>query len=526
MDFAIAERERWTQVGAWIDAWAERAPERPALRDAERASSYAELAQRIARAAGLLHEAGLRRGARVALLLGNRSAAVELIFAAARAGAIAVPLNTRLTAHELAGLIADAEPALLICEAELEELAVRAAPGLPRLCCGGSADAYEAALASAAPRAPAALRPEDPMILMYTSGTTGAPKGALLPHRKTLYNSLNAELYFDLRTSDAVGVPLPLYHSFGLLILCLPALFCGARCLIQRRFDAVELWRLVSEQRLSLFGAVPSQLRALHEVHATLARDGALDLASLRFIFSAGAALPVALVEAFAQRGLVVKQGYGQTETSTLCCLDAADARRKAGSVGRPVRHVELRVVALDTLALPTARWRDAAIGETGEIAARGPIAMLGYWRRPEASAETLRDGWLRTGDLARVDAEGFVTLVGRSRELYISGGENVYPAEVEAALEAHPAVREVAVVGVPDERWGEVGCAYVVPSDPASFDPEALLAFARERLAAYKLPRSVRVVAALPRTETGKVQKHLLRELPAGAEREPAAGA
>ncbi len=510
---AGAAREDWTQVGRWIDAWAERTPERSALADGERELSYAQLAERIARCAGWLHASGVRRGARVALLLGNRSAAVELTFAAARQGAIAVPLNTRLTAHELAPLVADAEPALLVHESGLAELAQRAAPDTPRCACGGAPDAYEAALAACPARPAESLDALAPMILMYTSGTTGVPKGALLPHRKTLYNSLNAEQYFGLGPADSVGVPLPLFHSFGLLILTLPALFCGARAVLQRRFDAAGLWQLAAEQRLAFFGAVPSQLRALEEAHA---RAPALDLSSLRFVFSAGAALPVSLIEAYARRGIVVKQGFGQTETSTLCCLEAADALRKAGSVGRPVRHVELRAVALESISGPVSGWRDVPPGETGEICVRGPIAMLGYWRRPEASAEVLREGWLRTGDLARIDREGFVTLVGRSRDLYISGGENVYPAEVEALLETHPSVREVAVIGVPDERWGEVGCAFVVPHDAARFDPDALLAFARERLAAFKLPQRLRLVERLPRTETGKVQKHRLSALAA----------
>jgi acyl-CoA synthetase (AMP-forming)/AMP-acid ligase II len=207
----------------------------------------------------------------------------------------------------------------------------------------------------------------------------------------------------------------------------------------------------------------------------------------------------------------VLKQGFGQTETSILCCLDARDAVRKAGSVGKPVFHAEVRVVRLADLDGPTEQWRDTEDGETGEIVVRGPIAMLGYWNRPEATAETLRGEWLRTGDLATRDAEGFLTLVGRARDMYISGGENVYPAEVEAVLCQHPGVREAAVVGVPDARWGESGRAYLVLAPGAAFDPEALRAFAAERLARFKLPREFELVDALPRTETGKVQKHRL---------------
>jgi acyl-CoA synthetase (AMP-forming)/AMP-acid ligase II len=282
---------------------------------------------------------------------------------------------------------------------------------------------------------------------------------------------------------------------------------------LERRFDPVAVWDLVDRQRISLFGGVPTMFQAL--LAALEAEDaGRWRRDSLRLLFSAGAAIPVEVIHAFEARGLRVAQGYGQTETSILTCLDARDAIRKAGSVGRPVFHADVRVVALDTLEGDPALWRPVAPGETGEIVVRGPITMLGYWRCPEASAETLRGEWLRTGDLARVDDEGFVTLVGRARQMFISGGENVYPAEIEAVFEGHPAIREIAVVGVPDATWGEVGCAYVVPEEGATIDSEALIAWGRERLAAFKLPRTFCTLAALPRTETGKVQRHRLGDL------------
>ena len=292
------------------------------------------------------------------------------------------------------------------------------------------------------------------MILMYTSGTTGAPKGALLPHRKTLFNCLNAELFFGLRRDDRV------------LAACRSSTPSASRsCRSRRSTPAARwcssrastpsaVWRAVAASASRFFGGVPTMFSALLDALDASAPDAR----ALRFLFTAGAAIPVELIRAFAARGLVLKQGFGQTETSILCCLDAADAMRKAGSVGRPVLHAELRIVRSESLAEPARAWRDGAAGETGEIVVRGPITMLGYWNRPEETAETLREGWLRTGDLGRFDAEGFVTLVGRARELYISGGENVYPAEVEAVYAEHPEVREVAVVGVPDPRWGEVG--------------------------------------------------------------------
>ena len=349
------------------------------------------------------------------------------------------------------------------------------------------------------------------MLLLYTSGTTGRPKGALLPHRKTLANARNAEIFFGLTASDRVLVVLPLFHSFGLKILSLPTLHCGGSVLLQQHFDPAGVWRAVAEEKITFLGGVPTMFRALLAALET-PEGRALDLRSLRFLFGAGAAVPADLILAFERHGLVLKQGFGQTETSILCCLDARDAIRKAGSVGRPVTHAEVRCVRLASLEDPPAAWQEVERGETGEIVVRGPLTMIGYWRRPEATAEVLRDGWLRTGDMATVDAEGFYTLVGRARHMFISGGENVYPAEVEAAFLEHPAVHDIAVVGVPDERWGEVGHAWWIPEAGQQADEESLHAWGAERLADFKLPRRFFRVSELPRTETGKVKKHELR--------------
>jgi len=503
-------------VASWIRKHAAACGSRAALSDADRRLDYTALDDRISRSAAVLEDHGIRSGDRVALLLGNRTAFVEIVIAAAQLGAITVPLNARLTAWEIRRQLDDCQPMLLTTDREHADVAERACDGAqspPRslLCCGGEPDAYEAAIASVQPRkAIESVHPDHPMMILYTSGTTGVPKGALLPHRKTLYNGLNAERFFGLTPEDRVLVMLPLFHSFGLSILTLPALQAAASVTLQPRFDPEAVWKTVERERISFFGGVPTMFQQLLDVLDS-AGDRRYDLSSLRFLFTSGAAIPVERVRDFERHGLVLKQGYGQTETSTLCCLEARDALRKAGSVGRPVEHAEIRVVKLRSLDGPVDEWIDAAAGETGEVVVRGPITMLGYWQRPDETADTLRGEWLRTHDLACVDDEGFLTLVGRARDLYISGGENVYPAEIEAVLSEHPAVREVAVVGIPHERWGETGRAYVVCEAGCVLDANALLAWARERLAAFKLPSEVVSVAALPRTVSGKVQKHLL---------------
>jgi fatty-acyl-CoA synthase len=484
--------------------------------DEERRLDWAGFEARIARLAGWLDHAGVSRGDRIAILLQNRSAYLELIFAAARIGAISLPINLRLSPPEIAFLLDDCRPVALFHESALSETtekAMAAATSRPRLCIpvGGEGDRYESEVQSASPYVGSlAVSSDDPMMLMYTSGTTGQPKGALLPHRKSLFNSLNGELFFGIRSDDRVLVVAPLFHSLGLQILAIPLLYAGGSIVLQARFDPERVWETVVSEGITYFGGVPAMHQRLFDTLAAAPPDR-YDLTRLRFVFTAGSAVSVELIRAFEGRGIVLKQGYGQTESSTLCCLDAEDAVSKAGSVGLPVFHVELRVVTLESRDGPPQAWCDVEPGETGEIIARGPITMLGYWERPEDTAETLVDGWLRTGDLATVDSDGYVTLVGRSRDLIISGGENIYPAEVEAILREHPAIREIAVVGVLDSQWGEIGRAHVLLEEGQSLDHASLVSWARDRLAVFKIPKLLVVERDLPRTASGKVQKHKL---------------
>jgi acyl-CoA synthetase (AMP-forming)/AMP-acid ligase II len=485
-------------VGRWLSGRAELHPERTALicedgPDGASRVSYAELERLAERSAAALLAAGVRVGDRVAMALGNEPLTLALYFGAARIGAILIPLNTRLTSPELAFQISDAGAGVVVAsdgsEVPAPEHGVRFA-----------ASQFIAQLPSDPEPTPTAPGGEAPQTLMYTSGTTGLPKGAVLPHRKTLYNTLNAELYFGLRETDIVCVPVPLFHSFGLKILSVPSLFAGATVLLPARFDPSGLQASIARNRATLLGAVPVMYQRM--VRAGLERE---KLASLRLAFGAGAPLDAESVRALHEIGIPLVQGYGQTETSILCAMNARDALRKVGSVGRPVRYGEVRVGDPSGAELPR--------GQSGEVLVRGPIVMLGYWQRPEETEASRIAGWHRTGDLGVLDEEGYLTLVGRVKELYISGGENVYPAEVERVLEAHPGVAEVAVVGVPDPEWGEAGRAYVVPlGEP--FDAEAVRAWLAERLARYKLPREFVVVRELPRTASGKVQKHSLAGL------------
>ena len=501
-------------VGDWSTRWARTAPDRLAIVDGETRLDYASFNRRVAQSAAWLRSAGVGRGDRVALLLANRAAYLELVLASARIGAISVPMNTRLTAHEVAFQFDDAEPRLVVHEPEyrkLVEAALAHATHAPSLCAAVTDDFDSRRFACGESEA-IAVDPDDPMMILYTSGTTGAPKGALLPHRKTLFNALNAGLFFGIRGGEErVLVAAPLFHSLGLKILSLPILYAGGTLVLHRRFDADHVWRDIEAERITFTGGVPTQYARLLDRLRLSTEASARDRSSLRFLFTAGAAIAAETVRAFEREGLVLKQGYGQTESSILCCLSEEDSVAHAGSVGRPVFHADLRIVDSESCDRAPEDWRDCGPGETGEIVVKGPITMLGYWRCPEETAATLCDGWLRTGDLASRDEAGFITLSGRARDMYISGGENVYPAEVEAALSAHPAIREIAVVGAPSEEWGETGRAHIVLEAGETLDLEGLLRWAADRLARFKLPTQLAIEAELPRTASGKVQKHKL---------------
>ncbi len=481
-------------VASWLTAHAQRQPERLAISvEGGERISYGELEERVNRVAAGLVSLGIERGDRVALALPSEPLYLEVYFACARLGAICVPLNTRLTETELHFQVRDCSAALLIHSAEHEIADLDETLSIER-------KAFQTRL----PEHASPLRPapggESPQVIMYTSGTTGVPKGAVLPHRKTLYNTLNAQAYFGLRSDDVGVVPIPLFHSFGLKILSVPLLYAGATIALVDRFDPLGLQQTLARERATLLGAVPVMYRRMIDagLQPELWR-------TLRIAFAAGAALEVSTVERFHEIGTSLIQGYGQTETSILCCLGADDALKSAGSVGSPVKHGQVRI--------GDEHGRTVAPGAEGEVLVNGPIVMSGYWNRPEETAASRIEGWHRTGDLGVMNERGLVTLVGRLKELYISGGENVYPAEVERVLEGHRNVSEVAVVGVSDSRWGEAGRAFVVPvREP--LDSADLLEWAGERLAVFKLPRDVITVDELPRTASGKVQKHVLESL------------
>ncbi|MFL6258085.1 MAG: class I adenylate-forming enzyme family protein [Thermoanaerobaculia bacterium] len=462
--------------------------------------TYAELDARAARLARVWHALGIRKGDRIALLADSRVEYVDAFFAAAKAGVILVPLGTRLTPRELAGILEDARPSALLYGAEHAET-VRSLAELICLDRWISLDEL-ADLAPADPWQPERCDPEDLWCLLYTSGTTGKPKGVMLPHRMILWNGYNTAASWQLRPDDVSPVFTPLYHAGGLSVFLVPLFTIGGTIVLHRGFDAAEVWRVVERERCTVVLGVPTIYKLLMEDPGFQTAD----LSSVREFVSGGAPLPIYLIEAYQQRGVPLRQGYGLTEVGVNCfAMTAEDAAVKLGSIGKPLLFTEARLAGEG--------GEEVGEGEVGELWLRGPHVCRGYWNNPEATAASLDPGgWFHTGDLARRDAEGFFYIAGRKKDMIISGGVNVYPAEIEGELLLHPQVRDAAVAGVPHPTWGEVGVAFVVPGEEPP-TAEDLAAFLEGRLARYKVPRDFVFLDALPRTPYGKVVKGELRD-------------
>lgn len=486
---------------------AELGPERIAMEDIVLGDqvSYRDMNRRTGCTAALLAGLGVSQGDRVAVLCRNRIEFFELLFACARLGALLVPLNWRMPPSELEPLLADCGAGWLLYGAEDADVA----QGLTtkqlvriNLDEAGSAGFCESRDAHQ-PLAGRTTWPSDETwYLLYTSGTTGLPKAVIQTYGMALANYINISQAMGLRAEDTTLNYLPLFHTGGINLTALPALIMGARVLVTPGFDVERTVELLETGRLDTFFGVP----AIYQAISLHSRFDELDLSRVRCWGCGGAPMPEKLLEQFARRGATVLNGMGMTETGpTVFLMDEANFKNKPGSVGKPQLMTSVRLVGAD--------GRDVPRGETGELWFSGLNITPGYYKRPDATAEALVDGtWLRSGDLGRQDEDGYYYIVGRLKDMYISGGENVYAAEVENKLAEHPDVLEAAVIGVADEKWGEVGCAYLLarPGHTLPTDAE-LTAFCRQYLAPFKVPIYLIPVADFPRTAAGKVQKHLL---------------
>ncbi len=493
-------------LGSWPRRRARMTPAKAALVQDGARMSYAELDEAVTRLAHGLRARGVARGDRVAFLGLNSIEMVATILATARLGAVSVPVNTRLAVPELAHVLEHSGARLLLVEDVLAE--ATSAPqvhalGIDTLVFTRAAGAGLDQLASEeTSEIDETIGLDDLFMIQYTSGTSGRPKGVMLTHGNVVWNVANLLVDIDLGSEEVALVTAPLFHTAALNQVLFPTILKGGTVLLEPRFDPTRAVDLIESERVTLLFGVTSMYLAL----AAVPRFAEADLSSLRLALSGGAPIPDSLLHTWLDRGLMIIQGYGLTEASPgTTMLRAADGVRKLGSAGTACFFTDVRVVAPD--------GDDAAIGDPGEVLVSGPNVSPGYWRDEDATANAFDAEWLHTGDIAIRDDEGYLRIVDRLKDMYISGGENVYPAEVEQALHEHPDVAECAVLGVPDETWGEVGRAFVVARTGAELDEATVLAHLDGLLARYKLPKQVVFLPDLPHNASGKLVKSRLRE-------------
>ena len=497
-------------LGSWIGRRAAATPRLPAITFDGHTTSYGELLDRIDRLAAELAAGGVGRGDRVGYLGLNDPMFLITLFAAARIGAVFVPLNYRLTAAELGYILADAGVHTLLADARHAAVAgpVLSGSGVRRALALSAVPGWEPLPDLLANRgrlaAPVHPRSAEVAVIMYTSGTTGRPKGAMLTHGNLFWNNVNALLSFDVSQDDVSLVAAPLFHIGGLNVTTLVTLQKGGQIVLMPAFDPGLALKLIAEYRVTTMFGVPAMFLFMSQVP----EFAAADLSSVRFLICGGAPVPEALISRYGQRGIAFVQGYGLTETAPLALVLRTDeVSVKVGAAGHAV-------LPLSDVRLVDVENNPVAPGERGEICVRGPQVMAGYWHNREATGAVIDvDGWFHTGDIGQADQDGYVYVVDRLKDMVITGGENVYPAEVEAVLYHHPAIADVAVLGTPHEQWGEAVTAVVALNPGAALTLEELSAFARDKLAGYKIPLRLEVVDALPRNPAGKVLKYQLLE-------------
>ena len=497
-------------VTDWLDKRARLTPDKVALIDKASGEeiTYAAWNERVNRTANFLRSLGVGKGDLVAVYAMNRPEYLDLFWAAPKIGAILQNLNWRLTVHELQGIVESGAPKVVVYSedwrAQVEELKP-SFTSVEHVVAMTNPGPGELDIAAREGMAPALtdlpdLEMDDPWGIYYTGGTTGLPKGAVVTHGNVTWNSINTTNSWGINGQHKAAVQLPFFHIGGPMIFMVPLVHVGGTSILCSGFDPDETFDLVENSGITHYVAVPTMFQMLQE-HPRWAEA---DFSKLELVISGGAPCPLPVMQKFWDRGVDFKMGYGLPEASgNNFWLPPELVKEKIGSVGYPIFHIDMKTIREDGSA--------CADGEEGELLIRGPHIMAGYWKNPDATAETIRDGWLHTGDVAVRDADGCYSILGRSKEMFISGGENVYPAEIESVLTAHPKVQEAAVVGVPHDTWGEVGRAFLVVDD--GYDEADLKAFLDERLARYKLPRSIVILDALPLTAIGKLDKKLLEQ-------------
>ncbi|CAN5714050.1 long-chain-fatty-acid--CoA ligase FadD13 [soil metagenome] len=474
--------------------------------------TFAELNERVNRTAHLLRDLGVEQGDRVGLLMMNSVEFEESFFAVAKLGAVVVPLNWRLVSDELAFILADSGTSVLVYGQEFaatvdelhergEETAVRSWVQVDGTAPAWAIDYAAAHAASSAEEIDVETAADDLLYIMYTSGTTGMPKGVMHTHHTAMWAVLTIDATADQHFGDRYLVALPLFHV-GALTPAVAACYAGVTQIVMRTFDPVKAWQLIGEERVTTGLLVPAMLQFMLQARAAA---GDVEIGQLRWVMSGASPVPVNLIQAYAELGIEIHQVYGLTESCGPACLISPDeALTRAGSTGKEFFFTRVRVV--------DEHGDDVALGEPGEVICQGDHVMVGYWNRPDDTAAAIVDGWLHTGDVAIVDKDGYIYIHDRIKDMIISGGENIYPAEIENVLLGHAGIGDVAVIGQRSAKWGEVPLAVVVRTDESLTESD-VLGFSEGKLARYKQPRAAVFVAEIPRNPSGKALKRVLRD-------------
>ncbi len=494
----------------WFERWSRYSPDAIALKDdaTGRSFSYRESYRLINRCARvLLNEFGVQVGDRVAALAMNEAEYVFLFFAVQRINAILVPVNVRLVSREIEHIVRDCSPKLLIYQQQFEETIQGMSPeSLPmnRLHFDGPDSFLSRLYCDSLPGDPVSEENdlEAASMILYTSGTTGKAKGAIITNKMIFWNAVNTTMRLNLTQSDVSLIFAPFFHTGGWNVLTTPLLHRGARLINLKKFDADRVLRLCDSEGVTILFGVPTMMDMLYR--SPLFNE--VSLKTVRYAIVGGEPMPLELIKAWQNKGVPIRQGYGLTEFGpNVYSLNEQDAIRKIGSIGFPNFYIDAKIVD----------EHDVELGDeqVGELALRGPVCTPGYWNNPTATREAIKDGWFHTGDLVRRDCDGYYYVVDRKKDMFISGAENVYPAEVEHVLRTHPAIREVAVVGVPDAKWGEVGKAFIVKKAGMALTADEVIAFCSSNLAKFKTPKHVEFLDELPKSDSGKILKRALKE-------------
>lgn len=499
-------------IGNWLRKHSDRFQNKTALMYRDVRLSYKKLNERVNSLANALLELGVRKGDRVLVFLFNSNEMLETMFACAKIGAIFVPVNVRLSADEVEYIVRHASGRMFIYDKRLELVAKKIQTRVMSvdhfivtgLINGDKVIAYEHILANSSQEEPSfEIKHDDVHMIIYTSGTTGAPKGVMLTHGNTQWNAINGVNFASIRETDITYTVAPLFHIGGIGIFTTPILYMGGTVILSDIFDPKLTLETIKKERVTTLFLVPSMWLAM----MATPQWEQYDLSSLRINISGGAPCPLPVLEFFQSKGIPFYEGFGMTETApSVSLLDEQNSIRKRGSVGKALLHTEIKIVDPSDREVPD--------NKVGELVVKGVNVFAGYWNDPEETKRALKDGWFYTGDLARVDAEGYLYMVDRKKDMIISGGENIYPVEIEQVLARMPNVKEVSVIGVPDQRWGESSKAFVVLKDPEKgISLQDIHTFCEGKLARFKFPKELEILSELPRNATGKVLKTVLRK-------------